>query len=95
MRDHTLYVNHVIDKIIDKHQKKDEKEEEIPPFRYLKNEEEISDILEQNTGFSIKTDRLPQAVKMVEGKSCLAGLGDTDTIENVIKKHIKTRKFKD
>jgi hypothetical protein len=33
--------------------------------------------------------KVPMEAKMVDGKSCMAGLGDSEAIERVIKRHEK------
>ena len=66
------------------------------PYRYITDEDEIRSILRpigQRPMGNIM--HVPKEAKMVDGIECLSGLGDTVTIENVIQRHIASRKFKD
>jgi len=62
------------------------------PFRYLTDKEEIKAELEKISTVSVmKSTGVP---RVVDDKFAILGLGDIQTIENVIKKHEISRKFK-
>ena len=99
-------IDDLVDKILDRHEKKEDfvgrniKKEEIPPFRYLTDEDEIKSVLMtdkpvSNVDRSVSSMRytLPDEINMVDGVRCIAGLGNTEKIESVIQRYIKTRGF--
>ena len=93
-------VDELVDKAIDEALAKAGRDiEEIKkkrpqPFRYLTNEEEIqAELSQQETPASVMNES-PTA-KIVQDQLAILGLGDVDTIENVIKRHEATRKFKE
>jgi hypothetical protein len=93
-------IDELVDKVINKVGKNSETEfekiEETDSFRYLKDEEEIKSVLKP-VGVSplpATVWQLPEAVKMVDGELCLAGLGDSKSIESIIQRHIQLRKIK-
>ena len=93
-------VDELVDKAIDEALAKAGRDiEEIKkkrpqPFRYLTNEEEIqAELSQQETPASVMKES-PTA-KIVQDQLAILGLGDVDTIENVIKRHEATRKFKE
>jgi len=63
------------------------------PFRYLTDKEEIKAELEKISTVSVM--KATGAPRIVDGKFAILGLGDLQTIENVIKKHEISRSFKD
>jgi hypothetical protein len=91
-------VDEIIDKLIDEALAKSEKDNEDikkkkpEPFRYLKNREEIKAELSQQTSVSIMKNST--STKIFEDKLAILGLGDIDTIENVIRKHEASRKIR-
>lgn len=93
-------IDKLVDKVIDRVTKISEtevgKNDETNSFRYLTNEEEIRSVLKPEGVSPLPGTiwQLPEAVKMVDGKLCLAGLGDSKTIENIIQRHIQIRKIK-
>lgn len=64
------------------------------PFRYLTNEEEIRAELSSGKTLS-SVMKESQTTKIVQDQLAVLGLGDVDTIENVIRRHEASRKFKD
>jgi len=91
-------VDELVDKLINEVLAKSEKEDEEikkrapKPFRYLTDQEEIKAELAQATPISVM--RKPFTENFVEDELAILGLGDIDTIENVIRKHEASRKFK-
>jgi len=64
------------------------------PFRYLTDKEEIKAELEKASTFSVM--KSPNAPKVFdESRLTILGLGDTHTIESVIRKHEISRKFRE
>jgi hypothetical protein len=62
------------------------------PFRYLTDKDEIKTILsEENTPVTMMTTS--NKPKIVDDFLTVTGLGDVETIENVIKKHQASRKI--
>lgn len=64
------------------------------PFRYLTDEEEIQREIttEKTVPFSVM--RMYEESKMLESDECVAGLGDVEKIEKIIKKHEKSRRLR-
>jgi len=63
------------------------------PFRYLTDKEEIKAELEKIASVSVmKKSDAPKVFD--DSRITILGLGDIQTIENVIKKHEVSRKFK-
>jgi hypothetical protein len=89
-------IDRAIDEILAKADSRDEelKKRRPKPFRYLTDKEDIQAELasEENTQFSVMEES--PASKIVEDKLAVLGLGDVETIENVIRKHQASRKFK-
>jgi len=91
-------VDEIINKLIDEALAKSEKDiddikkKKPEPFRYLKNREEIKAELSQQTSISIM--KKSTSTKIFEDKLAILGLGDIDTIENVIRKHEASRKLR-
>jgi len=94
-------VEELVDRLIDNNSKPDDTRESFnklntqDSFRYIRDDEEIKSVLtpEGVSPISRKIGHLPIEVKMVEGKLCLAGLGDSDIIEDIIQRHIHLRKI--
>lgn len=93
-------IDELVDRVIHKTGKNLETEfekiEEANSFRYLTDQDEIRSVLRPDGVSPLPGTvwQLPEAVKMVDGKLCLAGLGDSKTIENIIQRHIQIRKIK-
>ena len=91
-------VDEIINKLIDEALAKSEKDiddikkKKPEPFRYLTNREEIKAELAQQTSVSIM--KKSTSTKIFEDKLAILGLGDIDTIENVIRKHEASRKLR-
>ena len=94
-------VDELVDKAIDEaldragRDSEDMKKRKPKPFRYLTDEEEIKAELtpEEETPASIMKE--PNVPNVVEDQLVILGLGDVDTIENVIRKHEASRKFRE
>ena len=88
-------LDRAIDKVLSKKENSDEdiKKRKPKPFRYITEEEFQLDLTNQKTQTTLMREE--PAPNIVEDKFCILGLGDLDTIENVLKKHEATRKFKD
>ncbi len=93
-------VDELIDKAIDEVLSKPGKDSEDinkrkpKPFRYLTNEEEIqAELTPEEAPASIMKEST--AAKIVEDQLAILGLGDIDIIENVIRKHEASRKFRE
>ncbi|UCH72535.1 MAG: hypothetical protein JSW62_03030 [Thermoplasmatales archaeon] len=93
-------IDELVDRLIDKAEKSktdvETKEIRPEPFRYIIDKEEIKSELSKSAEKtpSISVMKLPKEIKMVDGKECLAGLGDADTIESIIQRHIQIRKLR-
>jgi len=91
-------VDELINKLIDDALAKSEKDSDDikkkrpKPFRYLTDREEIKAELAQQTSVSIM--KKTTSTKIVEDQLVILGLGDIDTIENVIRKHEASRKLR-
>jgi hypothetical protein len=62
------------------------------PFRYLTDPKEIEAELSSDLKTVTVMDKTP-AAKIYDEKVAVLGLGDVDTIENVIKKHEASRRI--
>ena len=89
-------VNKAIDEVISRAESRDEdiKKRKPKPFRYLTEKEDIQAELMKDETTSVTVMGEPPAAKIVEDKLAILGLGDVETIENVIRKHQASRKFK-
>jgi hypothetical protein len=87
-------INKLIDEALAKSEKDNDdiKKRKPEPFRYLTDREEIKAELAQQTSVSIM--KKSTSTKIVEDKLAILGLGDIDTIENVIRKHEASRKIR-
>ena len=89
-------INRAIDEVIARTESRDEelKKRKPKPFRYLTDKEDIQAELSRDEFTTISTMEEPSAAKIVDDKLAVLGLGDVETIENVIKKHQASRQFK-
>lgn len=92
-------IDELVDKAIDEALEKSDTEEEIKkrrpkPFRYLKKEE-IQAELSTEEPAPISVMKEPATPQIVEDELAILGLGDIETIENVLKKHEASKKFKE
>ena len=89
-------INRAIDEVIARTESRDEelKKRKPKPFRYLTDKEDIQAELSRDEFTPISVMEEPSAVKIVDDKLAVLGLGDVETIENVIRKHQASRKFK-
>ena len=87
-------VDRTINEAMLKHEIEDEevKKRRPKPFRYLTDKEEMKAELEKITTVSVM--KLSTAPKVVDDRLAILGLGDIQTIENVIKKHEISKKFR-
>jgi hypothetical protein len=93
-------IDKLIDQAIDDALEKSDSEEEIKkrkpkPFRYLKDEEEIQAELKQEEPTTLSVMKDQTTAQIVDDNKAILGLGDLLTIENIIKKHQASRKFKE
>ena len=91
-------IDELVDKAIDDYLEKSDTEEEIKrrkpkPFRYLKKEE-IQAELSPEESAPISVMKEPTTPQITDDDHAILGLGDLETIENVLKKHGASRKFK-
>ena len=93
-------VEELVDKIFDDtHIKSEIDDEDIKkrrpkPFRYLTDQAEIKAVLQaQSQPASIM--KQPESPKIVDDFMKQVGMGDIETIENVIRRHQISKKFKE
>jgi hypothetical protein len=89
-------VDRIINEALVKHDIEDDevKRRKPKPFRYLTDKDEIKAELEKVSTFSVM--KAPNAPKVIdESRLAILGLGDIQAIENVIKKHEISRKFRE
>ena len=89
-------IGRAIDEVLAKAESRDEeiKKRKPKPFRYLTDKEDIeAELTKEETVPSTVMSQSPAAT-IVEDKLAVLGLGDVETIENVLKKHQASRKFK-
>ena len=89
-------IDELVDKAIDKALFKSDSEEEIKkrkpkPFRYI-TKEEIQAELSNQEPESISIMNAAATPQNVEDNMAILGLGDIETIENVLKKHKASKK---
>ncbi|KYK30623.1 MAG: hypothetical protein AYK22_03315 [Thermoplasmatales archaeon SG8-52-3] len=89
-------VDKAIDEIIARAESRDDeiKKRRPKPFRYLTDKEDIQAELARDEMSHITVMGESPAAKIVDDKLAILGLGDVETIENVLKKHKGSRKFK-
>ena len=89
-------IDEIVEKVIDEALENSDNEEELKkrrpkPFRYL-NKEETQDELKPEEQVSISVMKEPATTQIVEDNYAILGLGDVETIENVLKKHKASKK---
>lgn len=89
-------VDKAIDEVIARAESRDDeiKKRKPKPFRYLTDKEDIQAELTKDENSQVTVMGDSPATRIVEDKLAVLGLGDIETIENVIKKHQASRKFK-
>jgi hypothetical protein len=89
-------IDKAIDEVLARAESRDEeiKKRKPKPFRYLTDKEDIEAELSKEEALSVTVMSDSPAAKIVEDKLAVLGLGDVETIENVIRKHQASRKFK-
>ncbi len=88
-------LDRAINEILTREEKPNEdiKKRKPKPFRYLTDEEAQAELAKQSIQLSVmKEESKP---KIFEDKFCILGLGDIETIENVLKKREVSKKFSD
>lgn len=90
-------VDRAVDEAIARAESRDEdvKKRKPKPFRYLTDEEEIQAELTKEENAPVTVMEESPTAKIVEDKLAILGLGDVETIENVIRRHEGSRKFKE
>ncbi len=94
-------VDELVEKAIDEALARSEKDSDDikkkkpKPFRYLTDEEEIQAELTPEEITPVSVMQESPTAKIVEEKLAVLGLGDVETIENVIKRHEASRRFKE
>jgi len=91
-------MDELVDKAIDEALEKTDSEEELKkrrpkPFRYL-NKEEIQAELSPQKPESVSVMKDPVLPQIADDEDAILGLGDIETIENVLKRHGASEKFK-
>ena len=89
-------IDELVEKVIDEALENSDNDEELKkrrpkPFRYL-NKEEIQDELKPEEQSSVSVMKEPATPQIVEDNYAILGLGDIETIENVLKKHKASKK---
>lgn len=89
-------IDELVEKVIDEALENSDNDEELKkrrpkPFRYL-NKEEIQDELKPQEQLSVSVMKEPATPQIVEDNYAILGLGDIETIENVLKKHNASKK---
>ena len=88
-------VDRTINEALVKHDIEDDevKRRKPKPFRYITDKDEMKAELDKVATFSVM--KAPDAPKVIDdSRLAILGLGDIQTIENVIRKHEISRKFK-
>lgn len=88
-------VDRTINEALVKHDIEDDelKRRKPKPFRYITDKDEMKAELDKVATFSVM--KAPNAPKVIDdSRLAILGLGDIQTIENVIRKHETSRKFK-
>ncbi len=89
-------IDDLVDEIIENSSETDEdikKRKPKPSFRYLKDEKEIQSALSENEN-QITTMKDPNKKELFNEEIFKVGMGDVQTIEEIIKKHEVSRKIK-
>ena len=89
-------IDELVDKAIDEALDSPDADEELKrrrpkPFRYL-NKDEIQAELSPEEPASVSVMKEPTKPQIVEDTYAILGLGDIETIENVLKKHKASKK---
>ena len=93
-----MTIDELVDKVLSKHSNEDEEEIKttFEPFRYITNEEEIQQELEDSkqVPFSVLDVSEKKSIYELEPEIFTMALGDLQVIENVLKKHESIRRNK-
>ena len=65
-----------------------------PSFRYLRDKDEIKEVLAENQTPDFTVMKKSEIIKIVDEHLAVIGLGNVETIENIIQRHQASRKFK-
>lgn len=87
-------IDELVDRLLNKTSPDDEdiKERKPKPFRYLTEEEADKELFELTPKSVMKS---PDQPKILSDEIFITSMGDEATIENIIKKHQVSKKFKD
>lgn len=94
-------IDELVDKAINEALSRSDKDsEEVKkrrpkPFRYLTEKEEIKAELGPDVPTPISVMKESPAARIVDEKLAILGIGDIETIENVIKRHEASKKFRE
>lgn len=65
-----------------------------PSFRYLRDKDEIKEVLSENQTPDFTVMKKSEIIKIVDDHLAVIGLGNVETVENIIQRHQASRKFK-
>jgi len=87
-----ISINEAVDKLITTHETTGIETKKRPLFFRVFSEPRTPtfNLEDQEVPFTVM--KVPAEAKMVDGKSCIAGLGDSEAIERVVKRHEMIRK---
>lgn len=87
-------INRAIDEAINRFESSDEeiKKRKPKPFRYITDQEEIKKELDVSNRKTVMKG--PNEPKIIDNDWQILSLGDNETIENVVRRHIVSSKFK-
>ncbi|UCB58214.1 MAG: hypothetical protein JSV67_06305 [Thermoplasmatales archaeon] len=87
-------INRIKDEKIDKSKLSDEeiKKRKPKPFRYITYQEEIEKELSVSNQKTVMTSQ--DEPKIIDNNWQILSLGNNETIENIVRRHIVSRKFK-
>lgn len=87
-----MSINEAVDKLITTHEITEIETKKRPLFFRIFSEPRLSifNVEDQEVPFTVM--KVPDEAKMVDGMSCMAGLGDSEAIERVIKRHEMIKK---
>jgi len=93
-----MTIDELVDKVLSKHKNEDEEERKtnFGPFRYLTNQDEIQQELEdqKSAPFTVLDVSEQKSLYEMEPEIFTIALGDLQVIESVLKKHESIRRNK-
>jgi len=87
-----MSINEAVDKLITTHETTEIETKKRPLFFRIFSEPKTQTFNVDDHEAFLTVMKVPMEAKMVDGKSCMAGLGDSEAIERVIKRHEMIRK---